>query len=55
MAMVNAQVRALTGGDVTKTQAVYDTDMWIALAELDAKAADAERQRREVQRMKRKN
>lgn len=54
MAMVNAQVRALTGGDVTKTQAVYDTDVWIALAELDAKAADAERQQREVQRMKRK-
>lgn len=54
MAMVNALVRALTGGDVTKTQAVYDTDVWIALAELDAKAADAERQQREVQRMKRK-
>ena len=36
-----AQVRALTGGDVTKEEAVLNVDTWSALAELDAKAKEA--------------
>ena len=36
-----AQVRALTGGDVTKEEAVLNVDTWTALAELDAKAKEA--------------
>lgn len=39
---MNAQIRALTDGDITKEQAVYDKDCWRALTELDAKAYDAE-------------
>ena len=39
---MNAQIRALTDGDITKEQAVYDKDCWRALTELDAKANDAE-------------
>ena len=39
---MNAQVRALTDGDITKEQAVYDKDCWRALTELDAKAREAE-------------
>lgn len=38
---MNAQIRALTGGDITKEQAVYDKDCWRALTELDAKAREA--------------
>lgn len=38
----NAQIRALTDGDITKEQAVYDKDCWRALTELDAKAREAE-------------
>lgn len=47
MAMMNAQIRALTGGDVTKEAEVLQMDCWRALTELDAKAHD-------VQEMKRK-
>ena len=43
---MNAQIRALTDGDITKEQAVYDKDCWRALTELDAKARDAEDFRR---------
>lgn len=39
---MNAQIRALTDGDITKEQAVYDKDCWRALTELDAKAREAE-------------
>lgn len=39
---MNAQIRALTDGDITKEQAVYDKDCWRALTELDAKAQEAE-------------
>lgn len=39
--VMNAQIRALTGGDVTKTQAVLETDTLDALTELDAKAREA--------------
>lgn len=43
---MNAQIRALTDGDITKEQAVYDKDCWRALTELDAKALEAEEFRR---------
>ena len=39
---MNAMIRALTDGDITKEQAVFDKDCWRALTELDAKAREAE-------------
>ncbi len=39
---MNAQIRALTGGDVTKEQEVLAIDTWRALEELNAKAREAE-------------
>ena len=42
----NAQVRALTEGDITKEAEVYRQDCWRALTELDAKAREAEEFRR---------
>ena len=39
---MNAQIRALTGGDITKEQSVLAMDCWRALTELDAKAREAE-------------
>lgn len=42
---IDAQIRALTDGDVTKEQAVYNTDCWRALAELNAKAKEAQEMR----------
>lgn len=39
---MQAQIRALTDGDVTKQQAVYNADCWAALTELDNKAREAE-------------
>ena len=44
---MNAQIRALTGGDITKEQAVLAMDTWRALTELDAKAKEAEELRRQ--------
>lgn len=43
---MNTQIRALTGGDITKEQAVLAMDTWRALTELDAKAKEAEDLRR---------
>lgn len=40
---MDAQIRALTGGDVTKEREVLDTDTWRALTELDAIAREARR------------
>ena len=37
---VNTQIRALTGGDITKERDVLQMDCWRALTELDAKAKD---------------
>jgi len=37
---VNTQIRALTGGDITKEREVLQMDCWRALTELDAKAKD---------------
>lgn len=42
MEQMNAQIRALTDGDITKEQAVLAKDCWRALTELDAKAREAE-------------
>lgn len=39
---MNAQIRALTDGDITKESAVLEKDCWRALTELDAKAHEAE-------------
>ena len=43
---MNAQIRALTDGDITKERTVLDADCWRALTELDAKAHEAEEFRR---------
>ena len=39
---MNAQIRALTGGDIIKEEAVLSMDTWRALTELDAKAKEVE-------------
>ena len=39
---MNAQIRALTAGDITKEARVLEMDCWRALTELDAKAKEAE-------------
>lgn len=39
--VMNNEIRALTGGDVSKEQKVFDTDCWRALTELDFKAKEA--------------
>ena len=44
---MNAQIRALTSGDITKESAVLAMDTWRALTELDAKAKEAEELRRQ--------
>lgn len=49
--VMNAQIRALTGGDVTKTASVLATDTLTALTELNAKAREA---REMEERMKNK-
>ncbi len=41
LAQMNMQIRALTGGDITKEKEVLKMDCWRALTELDAKALDA--------------
>ncbi|MDD4534862.1 MAG: hypothetical protein PHC48_10380 [Prevotella sp.] len=45
---IDAQVRALTDGDVTKEQRIFDTDCWRALTELDNKAREAEEWERKL-------
>ncbi|SDM07834.1 hypothetical protein SAMN04487899_1188 [Segatella bryantii] len=44
---MNAQIRALTGGDITKEDQILQKDTWRALTELDAKAKDAEELRKQ--------
>ncbi len=39
--IMNAQIRALTGGDITKEADILQLDCWRALTELDAKAREA--------------
>lgn len=45
----NAQIRALTGGDITKEAAIRQMDTHRALTELDAKAREAEEYRKAAQ------
>lgn len=40
--IMNNEIRALTGGDITKEGTVLNTDCWRALTELDFKAKEAE-------------
>lgn len=37
---IEQMMRALSGGDVTKVDAIYNVETWTALAELDAKALE---------------
>ena len=39
-AVMNAQIRALTGGDITKEKEVMSMDCWRALTELNEKARE---------------
>lgn len=48
MPAMQAQIRALTDGDITKQQAVYHSLCWDALAELDNKAREAEEFKRQM-------
>ena len=43
---MNAQIRALTKGDITKEKQVLAMDTWRALAELDAQAKEYEEMQR---------
>ncbi|MBR4389997.1 MAG: hypothetical protein IKT00_12595 [Prevotella sp.] len=43
----NAQIRALTGGDITKETTIKQLDTWRALTELDAQAREAEEYRKQ--------
>lgn len=48
----NYQIRALTGGDITKEEQIKGIDCWRALTELDFKAKEAEELRREQTKIK---
>ncbi len=48
---VNAQIRALTGGDITKEEKVLSMDTHRALTELDCKAAEVESMNKTKQSM----
>jgi hypothetical protein len=39
---MDAMIRSLTEGDITKEETVLNADTWRALTELDAKAHDAQ-------------
>ena len=39
---MNAEIRALTGGDITKENQVLSMDCWRALTELNEKAREAQ-------------
>lgn len=47
---MNNQIRALTGGDVTKEDTILSTDTWRALTELDAKAREADELNRKLKK-----
>lgn len=48
--IMNAQIRALTGGDVTREEQILAIDCWRALTELDAKAREAEELNKELKK-----
>ena len=52
--LYNNQIRALTGGDVTKEEQVKRIDCWRALTELDFKAKEAEELRQEQAKFRNK-
>ena len=41
VAIMNAEIRALTGGDITKEETVLNSDCWRALTELNEKTREA--------------
>lgn len=47
-AAMNAQIRALTGGDITKESLVLESDTWRALTELNEKAREAKELRKQL-------
>ncbi len=48
-AVMNAQIRALTGGDITKEEEIFRADTFRALSELNAKAREARESREAVE------
>ncbi|MBR1803470.1 MAG: hypothetical protein IJ775_01000 [Muribaculaceae bacterium] len=50
MEVMNNQIRALTGGDVTKEDEILNIDTWRALTELDAKAKEADEFNRKMKK-----
>lgn len=52
--VMNNEIRALTGGDVTKEEVILQTDCWRALTELDFKAREAEEFNRQMAKSKKR-
>lgn len=52
---MNAQIRALTEGDITKEDVVLQKDCWRALTELDAKAREAAEMKKIMDKNKQNN
>lgn len=52
--ITNMQIRALTGGDITKEKEILQMDVWRALTELDAKAKEAKEQRQQLNNIKKR-
>lgn len=48
--LMNAEIRALTGGDITKEEAILEIDCWRALTELNEKAREADELERKYRR-----
>lgn len=48
--LMNAEIRALTGGDITKEEAIFEIDCWRALTELNEKAREADELERKYRR-----
>jgi hypothetical protein len=49
---MNVMIRSLTGGDVTKTQQIYNIETWTALAELNAKAREYKEMEKRMKKIK---
>jgi len=45
---ISMQIRALTGGDITKMAGIMSADVWDALTELDALAREAQQRKSEI-------
>ncbi len=50
--IIKNMIRALNGGDVTKTNQIYEINTWEALAELDAKALENQEMERRMSKFK---